>query len=137
MPRSASTADLTAGCSGAPEDEIIRSAGNFNDFSPFVFAYSTSNANIEGTPSKMVIWSRSSDLSAWTGSKREDKYSAEPLSSAPSKTTESPTACDIGRTPYRRSSGVSERICAETAAINNKLRWVNTTPFGSPVVPEI
>ena len=137
MPNKASTWAFSAGWSGAPDEEMIRRAGNLRVVIPFIFAYSASNPNIPGAPSMTVNFAFSRVERAATGSKREAIYKVAPLNNEPSNTTESPTACDIGSTPYRRSSGFSERILADTAATKSRLRWVSMTPLGRPVVPEV
>jgi hypothetical protein len=51
--------------------------------------------------------------------------------------SEMPTIWEIGSTQYCVSSGVILRIAAVVPALNSRLRWVNITPFGVPVVPEV
>src|SRR5437870_1577761 len=54
MPNMRSTEDLSAGSSGAPQDERLRSAGCAIEGSPFCFAYSSRSWYIAGTPNIIV-----------------------------------------------------------------------------------
>src|ERR1700733_11992983 len=73
-PNSFSVADLIAGSSGAPDEEMMRRAGNLNDSSFLIFAYSINWPNIAGTPSTTVKRSFSIEERPATGSKRGGRY---------------------------------------------------------------
>src|SRR5450755_2510281 len=101
---------------------MILNVGDLSDSSPFNFEYSSNRENIAGAPNITVSFSLLIAARAATGSKRGIKYNVAPLNSDPNRTTERPTAWDIGRTPRRRSLGTSLRMSAETAATNKRFR---------------
>ncbi|MNL80310.1 hypothetical protein D3C87_2071300 [compost metagenome] len=70
-------------------------------------------------------------------SKRAAMRTVAPAPSAASTTLVRPKTCDRGSAAYTQSRSLVLREALDVAAANARLRCVNMTPLGCPVVPVV